>query len=120
MSRNRVGTAMLAYMNQEQCWSICVMDGAMNEITFDLDPPLALWKGMNPHPMNRAQVAASYLARDDRFEIGRFHAHDTRGRERLLRLFKAKSEWRESRSQAGTTARTCVVPGGIQSSEGEG
>lgn len=94
MGRNRVGDAMLAYMNGEQCWSICVLDGAMNEITFDLHPPLKLWKGMNPHPMNRAQVAASYLARDDRFEIGRIHAHDTRGRERVLRLYKAKPEFR--------------------------
>ena len=90
--RNRVGTAMLAYMGREKCWSICVLDGAMNDITFDLDPPLKLWRGMNPHPLNRARVAASYLARDDRFEIRHLRAHDSRGRDRLLRLFKARPE----------------------------
>lgn len=96
MARNRVGDAMLAYMNDYGCWAICVLDGAMNEIALELDPPLKLWKGMNPHPMNRAQVAASYLARDDRFEIVHIRGHDTRNRERLLRLYKAKPEFREN------------------------
>lgn len=94
MGRNRVGDAMLAYMNREGCWNICVLDGAMNDITFELDPPLKLWKNMNPHPMNRARVAASYLARDDRFEFRPVLAHDTMNRERRLRLFTAKPEFR--------------------------
>lgn len=91
--RNRVGDAMLAYMAREKCWSICVLDGAMNDVVCDLDPPLPLWKGMNPHPLNRAQVGASYLARDNRFEILKIHAHDSRNRSRVLRLFRAKPEY---------------------------
>lgn len=96
MSRNRVGDAVAAYMCREGegFFSLCVMDGAMNDAVCDLDPPLKLWKGMNPHPLNRAQVAASWLARDDRFEVKHFHAHDSLGRERVLRLFSLKEEFR--------------------------
>jgi hypothetical protein len=94
MARNRVGDAALRYMAQDGTWNVCVLDGAMNDLTWDLEPPLTLWKGMNPHPLNRARVAASYLARDDRFEVGRIRAHDSNGHERVLRLFTAKPEFR--------------------------
>jgi hypothetical protein len=83
--QNRVGDAMVARMKGEGWFSICVMDGAMNDVAHDLDLPL--WRGMNPHPLNRAQVAASYLARDSRFETKHIHAHDSLGRARVLRLF---------------------------------
>lgn len=96
VKRNRVGDAMLAYMAREGFWSVCVFDGCMTDIACDLD--LKLWKGMNPHPMNRSQVAASYLARDDRFEIKHIRAHDTRSRSRLLRLYVAKEAVRAETS----------------------
>lgn len=96
MSRNRVGDTFVAYMNREGegYFGLCVLDGAMNDAVRDLDPPLKLWKNMNPHPLNRAQVAASWLARDGRFEISHIRAHDTLGRSRRLRLFTLKAEHR--------------------------
>lgn len=94
--RNRAGDALIAWMrkNGYGCWSACVLDGMMGDIYFDIEPPLPLWKGMNPHPINRAQVVASYIARDTRFEISRFHANDTAGRARVLRLYTLKEEFR--------------------------
>jgi len=97
MGRNRVGDAVIAKLSQEGqgiSWSLCVLDGWMNDAACDLDPPLKLWRGMSPHPLNRAQVAASFLARDDRFEMKRIRACDSLGRSRLLRLFKVRPEFR--------------------------
>lgn len=96
MGRNRVGDAMVAHMNAHGTgyFSLCVMDGGMNDAVAELDPPLKLWKGMNPHPFNRAQVAASYLSRDDRFTVSRFHGCDGRGHARILRLYTLKAEFR--------------------------
>ncbi|UTC28081.1 hypothetical protein GURKE_00490 [Brevundimonas phage vB_BpoS-Gurke] len=96
MKTNRVGDAMIALMVEQGggvCWSVCVMDGWMNDAFF-VEPPINLWKGMNPHPLNRAQVAASYLARDARFQISRMHGHDSNGRARILRLYTLKEEFR--------------------------
>lgn len=88
MKTNRVGDAMIALMVKDGggvVWSVCCMDGWMNEAFF-VEPPIALWKGMGPHPLNRAQVAASYLGRDERFRISRMHGCDSHGRSRILRL----------------------------------
>ena len=71
-----------------------MMDGLMNDIFFDIEPPITLWKNMNPHPLNRAQVVCSWIARDVRFEIRLLRAHDSRGRARNLRLFRLKEEYR--------------------------
>ena len=98
MGQNRIGDAMLRRMAEDGSWMICVMDGAMNEVTFDVEPPIKLWRGMNPHPLNRARVAASYLARDERFEVSYLRATDSLCRERILRLFKAKPEFQNALS----------------------
>lgn len=96
MRTNRVGDAMIKLMADDGgiSWSICVLDGWMNDVFFQVDPPIPLWKGMSPHPLNRAQVAAAWIARDERFEISRFHAHDSRGHARILRLYTVKEEFR--------------------------
>lgn len=93
---NAVGDAMIARMISDggYCWSVCVMDGMMNDVYFDVEPPLKLWKGMGPHPLNRATVAASYLGRDGRFDIKRFRGCDSNGRDRILRLYVLKEEYR--------------------------
>jgi len=87
MTRNRVGDAMISVMSRDGFNSVCMLDGAMNDVALSVEPPLELWRGMNPHPLNRAKVAASYLARDDRFTVAHMHAHDSIGRPRRLRLF---------------------------------
>lgn len=96
MKTNRVGDAMIARMVADggYCWRVCVMDGMMNDVFLDVEPPLNLWKGMNPHPLNRAQVAASWLGRDERFTISRMHGCDSNGRSRILRLYTLKEEFR--------------------------
>ncbi|UTC28713.1 hypothetical protein MARCHEWKA_02000 [Brevundimonas phage vB_BpoS-Marchewka] len=99
MKTNPVGDAMIALMRREGggvIWSVCVMDGWMNSAFCDAVPEPKLWKGMSPHPLNRAQVAASWLGRDERFEIGRLHACDSLGRNRVLRLYSLKEEFRAS------------------------
>lgn len=97
MRTTRVGDAMIRIMQREGggvCWSVCCMDGWMNQAFCETEPEPKLWKGMNPHPLNRAQVAASYLGRDDRFDIKRIRGCDSAGRERILRLYVLKEEHR--------------------------
>lgn len=87
---------MVAYMNRhgDGYWGLCVLDGAMNDVYFEIDPELPLWRNMNPHPLNRARVVASWLDRDERFRTHLFRGHDSMGRDRLLRLYTLKEEFR--------------------------
>ena len=97
MKTNPVGDAMIAILVREgggYMWSACVMDGWMNSAFCEAVPEPKLWKGMNPHPLNRAQVAASWLGRDERFAISRIHSNDSNGRSRILRLYTLKEEFR--------------------------
>ena len=72
MGKNRVGDAMLQALEQAGYYSVCTYDGIMATVGRELDLPL--WKGMNPHPLNYARLAASYLRRDDRFVSGTINA----------------------------------------------
>lgn len=97
MKTNHVGDAMIALMVKYGggvCWSVCCMDGWMNDAFLDAKPEPKLWKGMNPHPLNRALVAASWLGRDERFAISRMRGHDSNGRSRILRRYTLKEEFR--------------------------
>lgn len=68
MGTNRVGDLMLEALREDGTHSVCTYDGTMASVGRDADLPL--WKGMSPHPLNYARLAASYLRRDDRFVSG--------------------------------------------------
>jgi hypothetical protein len=103
MAVNRVGDEMIRLLQEQGggvCWSVCTLDGWMGDAAFNAD--VKLWRGMNPHPANRMIVGASWLRRDDRFEVGLIHAHDTSGRARKLSLFTLKPEFRAALTQPPT------------------
>ena len=93
MKTNKVGDALIAIFKKDGiCYSACALDGYMVDAGHEAG--ISLWSGMNPYPLNMGRVAASYISRDERFQTRLFRAHDSRMRERKLKLYTLKEEFR--------------------------
>jgi len=89
-SVSKYGTAIINHMNNEkyECWLGMWGDG------FIVDACAHLFTGVNRHPMCIMQAAVNGVARDDRFYHRKSHGLDMRGRERVVRSFELKEEYR--------------------------
>jgi hypothetical protein len=85
--RSTVGDNTIAYMKQEGCFVVAWGDGCLVEIAFNSGITVS-------HPLNKMDKAVQALARDKRFECRLMRGHDSRGRQRLVRSFRLREEYR--------------------------
>lgn len=83
-----IGDLTIAYMKRERCFRVMWGDGCLCDIACDAGVTV-------PHPLNKIDKAVSALSRDKRFDMKLTRGHDSRGRQRWVRLFTLREEYRD-------------------------
>lgn len=82
-----IGDNTIAYMKREGSYTLIWGDGALCDISHDSGVTVQ-------HPINKIARSIRALETDKRFTKMLVHAHDSRGRARIVRGFNLREEYR--------------------------
>lgn len=83
-----IGDLTIEYMKRERCFRAMWGDGFLVDVACDAGVTV-------PHPLNKMDKAVSALSRDKRFDMRLTWGHDSRCRQRKVRLFTLREEYRD-------------------------